>query len=387
MPLRPSAWLTDEQRAFSGSVLRFAGEQLDDASVRVRDADGTFWSDGWRKCADLGLCGLPAPLAFDGSDADRVTTAAALESLGYGCADFGLTFSINAHLWSAVVPLWQHGNPQQQERYLARLCRGEWIGLHAMTEPESGSDAFSLRTTATRTDVGWVLNGRKTFITNSPLADLFIVFARTPGSEGPLGVTAFLVEAGAPGLQVDRPIDKLGLRTSPMAEVSLTDVAVTAADVLGREGRGAQVFATSMEWERSLIMAAQLGALSRALDDTIAYARERKQFGVAISSFEAVSDRLVDTHVALESARALLYDTAAAFDRGDRSAGRAAMVKLAASEVALRGMLDLLQVHGGYGFSTEMAIGRRLRDAIGGRIYSGTSDLMRRVIARELGLQ
>lgn len=386
MPLRPSAWLTDEQRAFTESVLRFACDQLDDPHLRARDAAGSFWTDGWAKSAEMGLCGLPAPEAFDGSGADRVTTAAALEALGYGCADFGLTFSINAHLWSAVVPLWQHGNADQQARYLAKLCRGEWIGLHAMTEPGSGSDAFSLRTTATRTDDGWVLNGRKTFITNSPLADLFIIFARSPRSEGPLGVSAFLVEAGAPGLEVEQPIDKLGLRTSPMAEIALTDVAVTPERLLGREGRGAKVFATSMEWERSLIMAAQLGALARALDDSIAYARERQQFGVPISSFQAVSDRLVDTYVALEAARALLYETAVCFDRGEPSAGRAAMVKLVASETALKGMLDLLQVHGGYGYTTEVGIERRLRDAIGGRIYSGTSDLMRRVIARELGL-
>lgn len=386
MPLRHSAWLTNEQRAFTDSVLRFASEQLDDPAVRPRDAAGEFWTEGWQRCAAMGLCGLPAPEDFDGSGADRVTTAAALEALGYGCADFGLTFSINAHLWSAVVPLWQHGNPEQQERYLAKLARGEWIGLHAMTEPGSGSDAFGLSTTATRTDTGWVLNGRKTFITNSPLADLFIVFARTPGSEGPLGVSAFLVEAGAPGLEVETPIDKLGLRTSPMAEIALTDVAVDAASVVGKEGRGARVFATSMEWERSLIMAAQLGALARALDDTIAYARERHQFGSPISSFQAVSDRLVDTHVGLEAARALLYDTAVAYDRGERGAAKAAAIKLVASETALRGMLDLLQVHGGYGYTTEVGVERRLRDAVGSRIYSGTSDLMRRVIARELGL-
>ena len=386
MPLRPSTWLTAEQRAFTDSVLRFACDQLDDPGLRQRDVTGEFWSEGWRRSAAMGLCGLPAPEAFDGSGADRVTTAAALEALGYGCADFGLTFSINAHLWSSVVPLWQHGTPDQQERYLAKLCRGEWIGLHAMTEPGSGSDAFGLRTTATRTDDGWVLNGRKTFITNSPLADLFIIFARSPGSEGPFGVSAFLVEAGAPGLEVEQAIDKLGLRTSPMAEIALTDVAVAPESLLGREGRGAKVFATSMEWERSLIMAAQLGAVARALDDSVLYARERQQFGVPISSFEAVADRLVDTHAALEAARALLYDTAVALDRGETDAGRSALVKLVASEAALRGMLDLLQVHGGYGYTTEVGIERRLRDAIGGRIYSGTSDLMRRVIAREMGL-
>ncbi|MFZ6004345.1 MAG: acyl-CoA dehydrogenase family protein [Actinomycetota bacterium] len=386
MPLRPSAWLTEEQRAFTESVKQFALQRLHDPAIRERDAAGTFWREGWTSCAQMGLCGLPAPVELEGSGADRVTTAAALEALGYGCVDFGLAFSINAHLWSAVVPLWQHGNTEQQALYLPRLCRGESIGLHAMTEPESGSDAFSLRTTATRSGEGWVLNGRKTFITNSPVADLFIVFARSPGSEGPLGVSAFLVEAGAEGLEVEQPIGKLGLRTSPMAEIALDGVAVGPAGLLGREGRGAKVFATSMEWERSLIMAAQLGALARALDDTVAYARERSQFGVSISSFQAVADRLVDTHVALESARSLLYDTAAAFDRGEGSTAMAAMVKLAASETAMQGMLDLMQVHGGYGYSTEGTIERRLRDAIGGRIYSGTSDLMRRVIARELGL-
>ena len=229
------------------------------------------------------------PEELGGGGADRVTTAAALESLGYGCGDGGLVFSLTAHIWSAVVPLWSYGSSEQQERLLGPLCRGELIGLHAMTEPGSGSDAFSLRTTARRDGEGWVLSGRKTFITNAPAAGLFIVFARSPGSDGPLGISGFLVESAADGVEVERPIHKLGLRTSPMAEIALEDVRVPASALLGREGKGARIFSTSMEWERCLIMASQLGMLRRAVEESVEYARTREQFGQPIGSFQAVA--------------------------------------------------------------------------------------------------
>ena len=367
-------------------VRRFATDRLRDPELGRRDDEGEFWWDGWRRCAELGLCGLPAPEEFGGGGADRVTTAAALESLGYGCGDGGLVFSLSAHLWSAVVPLWHYGSSEQKERWLRPLCRGEIIGLHAMTEPGSGSDAFALRTTARQDNGGWVLNGRKTFITNAPTASLLIVFARTPESEGPLGVSAFLVEAGADGLEVERPMPKLGLRTSPMAEVVLEDVRVDESALLGRAGRGAGIFSKSMEWERCLIMASQLGVLRAAIEETVEYAREREQFGQAIGSFQAVSHRIVDASVALDAARALLYETAWRYDAGETDAAPAAAVKLVAAETVLQGTLALLDVHGGSGFTRELPFERRLRDAVGGRIYSGTSDMMRVMVARSLGL-
>ncbi len=355
--------LDEERRSFVDEVRRFAAEELSDPTLAARDAAGEFWEEGWRRCAARGLCGLPVPVELGGSGADRVTTAGALEALGYACPDAGLLFSLNAHLWSAVVPVWRFGSPDQQDRYLRRLCSGEWIGLHAMTEPNSGSDAFALATVAEPDGDGHVLSGRKTLITNTPLARLFIVFARARGSQGALGVSAFLVEAEAEGLSVGRPVDKLGLRTSPMADVVLEDVRVGPDALLGKAGRGAQVFAASMEWERLLIMASQLGALTRALEDALPEARRGN----------GSADALVDVHVGLSAARALLYETAWAYDHGEARPGAAAAVKLLASETVLRAALELPDE-------------RRLRDAVGGRLYSGTSQLMRRLVARDMGL-
>ncbi len=381
-----SPLLSDDQRDLAEAARRFAREQLHDPEIGSRDARGEFWAEGWRRCATFGLCGLPAPVEHGGGGADHLTTAVVLEALGYGCDDGGLTFSVNAHLWSAVIPLWHFGNDEQRRTYLPKLCSGEWIGLHAMTEPDSGSDAFGLRTAARREGGDYVLRGRKTLITNAPIADLFIVFAREPGTEGPFGVSAFLVEAGAKGLEVERPIEKLGLRTSPMAEILLDDVRLDESALLGKEGRGARIFMTSMQWERSLIMASALGSLERSLDEACDYARARHQFGQPIAAFQAVSDKLVDTRVALDAARALLYETAMRYDRGDADAGYAAAVKLVATDAIVQGQLRLLQVHGGYGFTRELPLERRLRDAVGGHLYSGTSDMMRRLVARSMGL-
>jgi alkylation response protein AidB-like acyl-CoA dehydrogenase len=355
-----SPLLDEERRDFVEGVRRFASEELADPALGTRDGAGEFWREGWSRCASRGLCGLPAPEEHGGAGADRVTTAATLEALGRECPDAGLLFSLNAHLWSAVVPLWQHGTDEQRERYLPRLCSGEWIGLHAMTEPDSGSDAFSLRTVAAPDGDGHRLRGSKALITNAPLASLFLIFARAPGSEGALGVSAFIVEAGAEGLSVGRPADKLGLRTSPMADLTLEDVRVGPEALLGKPGRGARVFASSMEWERLLIMASQLGALQRELEDAVRNGRSHP-------------DGLVNIGVELAASRALLYETAWAYDHGETRAGPAAAVKLLASETVLRATLDLPD-------------DRRFRDAVGGRLYSGTSQLMRRIVARDMGL-
>jgi alkylation response protein AidB-like acyl-CoA dehydrogenase len=386
MSLGISPFLDEDQRTFADTIRRFAREQLDDPQIGRRDAAGEFWDEGWRRCGSAGLCGLPAPEKYGGGGADRVTTAAALDALGFGCTDGGLLFSLQAHLWSSVVPLWHFGSDEQKERYLPKLCSGEWIGLHAMTEPESGSDAFALSTIAKPTDDGWALSGRKSLITNAPHAKLLIIFARTPGSEGPSGVSGFLIEAGAPGLSIGPSTDKLGLRTSPMADVILDDVRVDRASILGREGRGSTIFATSMMWERSLIMSTVLGAIERSLAEAVLYARERKQFGRPIGSFEAVADRLVETRVSLDAARAMLYENARRYDAGERGDGYAAATKLFVAETAVKTALALLQTLGGYGFTRDFPHERMLRDVIGSRFYSGTSDMMRRIVARNMGL-
>lgn len=381
-----SPLFSDEQRAFVATVRRFAREQLDDPGIGARDATGEFWTEGWRRCASFGLCGLPGPEEFGGGGADRLTTAGAFDALGYGCSDGGLVFSLQAHLWTTVIPLWHYGNSDQQTAFLPKLCSGEWVGLHAITEPGAGSDAFALTTVARRDGDDFLLRGRKAFITNAPVADFFIIFARNPDSTGAFGISAFALEKGTPGLVVEAPTQKLGLRTSPMAEIVLEDVRVSRDAVVGREGRGAGIFLTSMLWERSLIMASTLGAIERSLEEATAYARERVQFGQRISEFQAVADKLVDARVTLDAARALLYETAVRYDLGETDIGPAAAAKLFAAETALSASLALLQVLGGYGYTRDFPFERRLRDAVGGRIYSGTSDMMRRVVARSMGL-
>jgi alkylation response protein AidB-like acyl-CoA dehydrogenase len=311
---------------------------------------------------------------------------AVLDGLGYGCRDAGLLFSINAHLWSSVIPLWRHGTPAQRERYLIPLVKGEMVGLHAMTEPSSGSDAFALQTRARRVGDRFVLDGRKMFITNAPIAHVFIIFARLEGTEGSEGITAFLLDRGAPGLVVGKPMDKMGLRTSPMAELALEGCEVTRDAVVGRPGAGAAIFNGSMLWERACIMAPLVGAMQRQLDVCVAYARQRRQFGKSIGRFESVSEKVADMKVRVDTARAILYRTGAAMDSGRGGLLEASVSKLYISEAAVAVHRDAIQIHGGYGYITDLGVERELRDVLGSTIYSGTSEMQRYIIGRLIGL-
>jgi alkylation response protein AidB-like acyl-CoA dehydrogenase len=329
---------------------------------------------------------LPAPTEYGGGGADVVTTILALEALGYGCADNGLVFAINAHMWTSVVPLWHVGTEEQRRTWLPKLCSGEVVGCHAMTEPDAGSDPFSITTSARRTADGWVLKGTKTFITNGPVADLVIAFARTSEGIGPYGITAFLVPAGTSGMDTSGEIDKMGLRTSPMSEVVFDGCVVPESAVLGRVGRGAEVFMHSMAWERACIMASQVGLMRRTMEDCVAYARERKQFGQSIGKFESIADKIADMRVAVDAGRALALRVGWLMDHGRDTTLESAIAKLFISEANVRTHLDAVQIHGGYGYTTEFEVERALRDSIAGRIYSGTSEIQRRIIAKRLGL-
>jgi hypothetical protein len=375
---------TDEQLAYRKAAVEL-GRQLNEGLIE-RDRAGELSGDGWRACARFGLQGLPMPEAYGGADADILTTMLTMEGLGYGCRDNGLIFAINAQMWSVQMPILDFGTPEQKARLLPPLVRGEWIGAHAMSEPDSGSDAYSLRARAERRNDGYVLNGTKMFVTNAPVADLTLVFATIDGSKGMWGVTAFLVERGTPGIRVGRQIEKLGLRTSPMAEVVLEDCFIPEASRLGPEGAGAKIFNSSMEWERSCILASHLGAMERQLEGSIRYARERQQFGQPIGKFQSVSNRIVDMRVRLETARLLLYKVAWMKKTGQPAVQEAALAKLYLSECFLQSSLDAIRVYGGYGYMTEFEVERDLRDSIGGTIYSGTSDIQRVIAARLMGL-
>jgi alkylation response protein AidB-like acyl-CoA dehydrogenase len=376
---------SEEQVAYRKSVTKFAKEELGKC-LSTRDLSETFSFDDWKKCGEFGIQGLPISPEYGGGGADTLTTVCGLEALGYGCRDNGLIFSINAHMWACEIPFVSHGNEEQKRRYLPKLASGEWIGIHGMTEPMSGSDAYALATRAERKGDRYILNGSKTFITNGDIADVVICFATVDPAKGPAGVCAFIVDKGTPGFTVSRKMHKMGLRTSPMAELAFTDCEVPVEKLLGKEGDGPAIFTNSMEWERICIMASHLGMMQRLLEISVRYAKDRTQFGEPIGKFNAIADKIAEMDVRLEASRLLLYKAAWLKKMGRHPLREASISKLFVSESTVQTCLDAMQIHGGYGYMTEYQIERELRDALAGKIYSGTSEIQKNIIARLLGL-
>src|SRR5262245_3814611 len=376
---------SEEQLEFKRRAGRFAEAELNQG-FGERERRGEFARESWRKCAEFGVLGLSFPVQYGGRPSDLLTTVLTMEGLGYGCHDNGLLFALNAQMWSVQHPLLVCGTAAQKEKYLPRLIRGELIGAHGMTEPDSGSDAYSLRLRAERCAGGYRLNGIKTLITNAPVADLAVVFATTNPERGMWGVTAFLVDRGTPGFNTSLAIDKMGLRTASMGELILEDCFVPEENRLGAEGGGARLFQSSMEWERSCILASHLGAMERQLEECVKYARERRQFDQPISKFQAVSHRLVEMKLRLETARLLVYQVAWLKQQGQPVVSEAALAKLYLSEAFVQSSFDAIRTHGGYGYTSDCGVEHDLRDAVGGTLYSGTSDIQRNLIARQMGL-
>jgi hypothetical protein len=376
---------TKEQLDFKKMIVEFAQKELND-DLPERDKASSFSHQNWLKCAQIGIQGLAIPEAYGGAGVDLLTAALVMEGLGYGCRDGGLTFALNSQMWSVQPTLLDFGNETQKQTYLPGLCRGELIGAYGMTEPDSGSDAFSLRTRATKKDGGYVLNGSKTLVTFAPLADFAIVFATTDPELGKWGVSTFVVKKETPGFQVSRCMEKMGLRTVPIGELNFDDCFIPEENRIGPEGAGPSIFNSSQEWERAVILASQLGAMERQLEQAIQYANERHQFGQSIGKFQAVSNRIADMKVRLETARLLTYKVAWLKSQGKSVMLDAAIAKLYLSECFVESSLDAIRVHGGYGYMTEFEVERDLRDSIGGTLYGGTSDIQRNIISRFLGL-
>jgi alkylation response protein AidB-like acyl-CoA dehydrogenase len=376
--------LSAAQLALKDSIARFAAAELNH-DLQRREREQQFNRAGWQRCAQMGIQGLLVPAAYGGKGADPVTAVAALEGLGYGCLDNGLWFAINAHIWACARPLLAFGSEAQKAQWLPGLCSGERIGAFAASEPEAGSDAYSLRTRAERRGERYVLNGHKIFVSNGPVADLIVVLATLDPAKGAHGVSAFLLEKGTPGLACSAPVEKMGLRTTQMGELRLENCEVAAAHRLGAEGAGLALFNDAMEWERGFILACALGSMQRQLEQCRRRARERKQFGQPIGAFQLVASRLVDMQLRLETARLLVYKLAWLKGSGKRALMEAAMAKLHVSEAWVQSCQDALQIHGGYGYLSESGIERDLRDALASRIYSGTSEIQRQVIAQWLG--
>lgn len=376
---------TEEQKNLQDAIRAF-GATLN-AGMIERDANAEFPRDAWRKCAEFGIPGLPIPEQYGGTGQDLLTTVMAMEALGYGCRDNGLVFSLNAQMWAFELPLLHFGTEEQKRKFLPGLCSGALIGAHAVSEPDYGSDAMAMTTRYRRDGDHYVLDGGKTFITNGPVADVFLAFATFNPAFRVAGITGFLVERDTPGLTISKPTPKMGLRTSPMGEVTFSDCRIPVTNRLGGEGTGFAIFNSAMEWERACIFASHLGAMQHTFETCVAYAKTRHQFGEPIARFTPVADKIVEMKISIELARLLLYKIGATKDAGGSAVLESAMAKLFISEAHVQQGLDAIQIHGGYGYSTEYEIERELRDAISGRIYSGTSEIQRRIIARLLGLQ
>ncbi|MGC1187182.1 MAG: acyl-CoA dehydrogenase family protein [Candidatus Acidiferrales bacterium] len=380
-----AAELSAERQKFQDGAIEFARAELGKDLIR-RDREGEFSREDWVKCAAFGILGMPVPTQFGGMGLGITDVIAVMEGLGYGSTDQGLLFSINAHLWTATLPILTYGSEEQKQRYLPRLSNGEWIAANAASEPDAGSDVFSMRTRAEHKGNSYVLNGAKTFVTNAQISDLIIAYATLDPALGPMGITAFLVDRRTPGVIISKKLEKMGLRTSPMGEVIFENCEVPVSNRLGREGRGVNVFESSMEWERGCILANYLGVMRRQLERSIKHVQTRKQFGKAIGKFQSVANRIVNMKIRLDTSRPLVYRIGWLKERGLTAMLEAAAAKLYVSESLIANCQDAMQIFGGYGYMVDQQIERELRDAMGSTLYSGTSEIQRNLVARCLGL-
>jgi alkylation response protein AidB-like acyl-CoA dehydrogenase len=376
---------SEDQLRLKESAIKFAKGELNEG-VLEREKIGEFSSEGWKKCAEFGIFGLPIPKKYNGLEENILTCLIVMQGLGYGCHDSGLLFAINSHMWTCEIPILNFGTDAQKERYLPGMCQGTIIGGHAMTEPDSGSDAFSIRAKATKKGDTYILNGTKMFISNAPIADILLVFAVTDATKKIGGISAFIVEKDFPGFSVGKPLDKMGLRTSPTSEVILEDCEVPVENRLGKEGAGMAIFNSEMEWERCCLFACNLGTMERQHENCIKYVKERQQFGSPIGKFQSISNKIADMMVRIELSRLILYKVAWMKSQRKKAPVESAIAKLYLSEAAVDSSLDAIQLHGGYGYMKEFGVEKDLRDAIAGKIYSGTSEIQRNIIARWLGL-
>lgn len=374
--------LSPAQRQRYDDVLGASRERLGD-----EPAPGThFTRTQWKTAAALGLTGLCVPAEFGGGGLGALDTALCLEAFGKGCPNTGLAFGVAAHLLACAVPIRDHAVPPERGRLLSGLADGSIIAANAMTETDAGSDVGHLATTALRDGDTYVLSGEKSFVSNAPMADLFVTYGVSDPGAGFLGISAFAVPRELAGVEVGPPYDKMGLEGCPASWVRFTGCRVPADLRLGAEGQGAAVFQHSMGWERACLFGVYLGLLEDQLERCVAHARERRQFGRRIGQFQAVSHRIAAMKQRLESARLLLYRACWLLDAGRPHGTATALAKVAVSEAAVAGGLDAIQVFGGAGYLRPVGIERRLRDSVATTLFSGTTEIQRELVARDLGL-
>jgi len=371
--------LTDEQRALRDMVRDFADNELKPNAAHW-DEHHVFPADAVKKMGELGLMGVAYDPEYNGAGMDYVSYAIVIEELSRGCAGTGVICS--AHSSLACDPIKNFGNEAQKKKYLSRMATGEWIGCFGLTEAGAGSDAGSLKTTATKVGDEWSITGNKLFITNAVEAHVAVVFANTDKSLGHRGITAFIVTKDKPGFTVGKVEDKMGIRASSTAELVFENCRVSDADRLGELGKGFNVALNTLDGGRVGIAAQAVGIAQAALEQSVKYAKERVQFGKPIASLQAIQWMLADMATEIEAARLLVRQAAWMKDQKMKGYGRySAMAKLFAAEAAIRATTKAIQIHGGYGYIKEYPVERHFRDAKITEIYEGTSEIQRLVIA------
>lgn len=376
--------IPEEYIDFGNSVYKFAKEKMA-PRAEENDAKSEFSWENWRDLASMGLLGLPFPEQYGGSNASPLATSIAMEKVAEAGVDGGTTLGWGAHLILAGVPIWLIGTEAQKEKYLPKLASGEWIGGFGLTEPGSGSDAASMRTTAEKKGDRYILNGSKMFITNGPIGDLFVVFAVTDKKKGNRGISLFIVEKGFPGFSVGNNLKKMGNRTSTTSELYFDNCEVPAENLLGEENAGfVQIGKETMEWERSCMLSPLIGGMQFALDQCIKYAKERKQFGQPIANFQAIQHKLADMKTLVDASRLLIYRVACMKEKSKRAMLEASVSKLFVSESAVKVAYEAVQIFGGYGYIHEYPVERFYRDVRLSTIGAGSSEVQKMIIASEL---
>ncbi|BDG59819.1 isovaleryl-CoA dehydrogenase [Caldinitratiruptor microaerophilus] len=373
--------LPPEHEALAEAALQFARQIIGPVAETI-DREDTFPVAVWKQLAEQGYTGLGIPEEYGGSGGDVL--AAALVGWALTRASPAVALSYGAHLNLCAHNLYRNGNEDQRRRYLPRLARGEWIGALGLTEPNAGSDATGIRATARREGDVYVLNGTKMFITNGPVADVVLVYAKTRPDLGQRGISAFIVERTFPGFRVAQTLDKLGMRGSPTGELVFEDCRVPAENLLGQENEGLRIMMSGLDMERAFFAWAGVGIAEEAFELALRYATQREQFGRRIGEFQLIQAKLSDMYTGIQAARLLALHALQLVQEGRRASKEAAAALLFASQVARRATDEAVQIHGGYGYVRGSVVERLFRDAKLMDIGAGTNEIRRTLLAREL---
>ncbi len=374
--------LTSEQQMLKKMIREFADEVVAPGADE-RDQTKQFPVEIFKQMNELNLMGLPFSEKYGGAGADSTSFAIVVEELSRACGSTGITYS--AHISLGGAPLALFGTEEQKLNYLSKICSGESLGAFGLTEPNAGSDAGGTRTNAVLAGGEWTINGSKCFITNASYASFLALTAVTDKEQGSRGITAFIVPTDAPGFQVLANYEKLGLHSSNTTELVIENVRVPEENVLGKRGEGFKQFLITLDGGRIGIGAMAVGIAQAAYDKALQYSKQRTAFGNSLSHFQAIQHKLADMAMQIELARTMVYKAAWLKDHGRKFTKEAAMAKLYASEIAMSATHQAIQIHGGYGYMREYQVERFFRDARLLEIGEGTSEILRNVIAREIG--